>query len=64
MVPLEVEGDLLLGGLCAQTVVLVLSWFGCCCLAHRGVVGVIWRVVGLAVGHSAGWGGGAVSEAR
>jgi hypothetical protein len=28
-----------------------------------GVVGVIWRIVGLAVGHSAG-GGGAVSEGR
>jgi hypothetical protein len=34
MVPLEVEGDLLLSGLCAQTVGLVLAWFGCCLLAR------------------------------
>ena len=31
MMPLEVEGDLFLGGLCAQTVGLVLSWFGIVC---------------------------------
>jgi hypothetical protein len=35
MVPLEGGGDLVLGGLCAQTVGLVLSWFGCCFLARR-----------------------------
>jgi hypothetical protein len=35
MVPLEVEGDLVVGGLCAQTVVVVLSWFGCCFLGRR-----------------------------
>ena len=35
MMPLEVEGDLFVGGLCAQTVGLVLSWFVCCFLARR-----------------------------
>ena len=35
MMPLEVEGDLFLGGLCAQTVGLVLSWFVCGFLARR-----------------------------
>jgi hypothetical protein len=35
MVPLEVEGDLFLGGLCAQTVGLVLSWLGIICKFGR-----------------------------
>jgi hypothetical protein len=63
MVPLDVEGDLLLGGLCAQTVVLGLSWFGCGFLARRRCrrreLGDSW--IGC---WSQRRGGGAVSEGR